>query len=318
MKISEIPVVILAAGKGTRLGSEFDGKNKTLLPFNENYTLLDLLLYQLISFGVKSIIIIGGYRFEILKNYIINLKQNFREKKIFEEISEKFIQCNLEIIKARDDYEKGPLYTLLSISKYISKQKKDSNIQIQSPMSDRFTSDRLYQSKIFTIIPSDTVFSNELLQKIINIELFENENREKNLKEESSACHLFGLMFSREKLKEMKLNKKFSGSCLEFRQEKLVGIKNFVDYNFQDSTECFIQIPIVVISKKFIKFSETLLKLGINKLAMVINEFRKNDNDISMHVIQLENSSDFFTDVDTIKNYSKLIEKIDDFKKLKK
>lgn len=312
MKISEIPVIILAAGKGTRLGSKFDGKNKLLLPFNEDYTLLDLLLYSLISFDVKSIIIIGGYRFGILKNYIRDLKQNFKGKKIFADISDKFAQCDINVIRARDDYEKGPLYTLLTINKFIFEKKFNSIIRDEKLSSNHFTSNHLRQSKYFTIIPSDTVFSKELLQNILNMDFNGPDYEKKNVNEKIPTCYLFGLRFSKEKLLELNKSKAYSGSYLLFSQEIFKEIKNFNNFQPRDDQDCFIQIPLVIISKEFLKFTETLLDSGIKKLASAINKFREIGN-ISTHIIPFKESSFFFEDIDTIENFKNVIEKNEDF-----
>ena len=47
MQVKDHPAVILAAGKGRRLGNQFGGLNKTLLPLFDEYTILDILLFEI-------------------------------------------------------------------------------------------------------------------------------------------------------------------------------------------------------------------------------------------------------------------------------
>jgi dTDP-glucose pyrophosphorylase len=53
MKINEYPVVILAAGSGTRI-QEVGMMNKTLLPIYKQNTIFDILIYKLIKAKVKD------------------------------------------------------------------------------------------------------------------------------------------------------------------------------------------------------------------------------------------------------------------------
>lgn len=71
-------VVILAAGRGSRMKSETVSKPKCLIEFKEK-SLLENALDNLSSFfEVKDILIIGGYKSELLGDYWPLIRNNYR------------------------------------------------------------------------------------------------------------------------------------------------------------------------------------------------------------------------------------------------
>lgn len=67
--------VILAAGKGTRLSPLTDEKPKCMVQF-KNKPIIDYIIDNALSAGIqeKDMVVIGGYKFEILKNHLQKYK----------------------------------------------------------------------------------------------------------------------------------------------------------------------------------------------------------------------------------------------------
>ena len=80
-------VVILAAGKGSRMGEITSNNHKSLLPINENDSFLTHLLHQLNEYQLSKVVIITGYLSnmieEVVKDYQLNIevvKNNLYDK----------------------------------------------------------------------------------------------------------------------------------------------------------------------------------------------------------------------------------------------
>ena len=67
--------IILAAGRGSRMGQLTNDKPKCLLMINGK-TLIELQITAITNAGIKDIAIVTGYKAEMLKSYG-NLKQEF-------------------------------------------------------------------------------------------------------------------------------------------------------------------------------------------------------------------------------------------------
>ena len=61
--------VILAAGKGSRLGNLTDDTPKSMLKLNDNHTLLSYNIMQLSEAGIDSIILVSGYQSQKIEEY---------------------------------------------------------------------------------------------------------------------------------------------------------------------------------------------------------------------------------------------------------
>ena len=66
--LSQIPLVILAGGKGTRLQNKIKKIPKPLLKI-KNKNLLEIIIQHYRNFGVKNIFVAAGFRHKIISNY---------------------------------------------------------------------------------------------------------------------------------------------------------------------------------------------------------------------------------------------------------
>jgi len=66
--LSEIPLVILAGGKGTRLQNKIKKIPKPLLKIKKK-NLLEIIIQHYRNFGVKKIFVAAGFRHKIITNY---------------------------------------------------------------------------------------------------------------------------------------------------------------------------------------------------------------------------------------------------------
>ena len=86
------PVVLMAGGLGTRLGSITKNKPKPLVNLTKDSSIIDLILNNLISQGVKEVFITLNYKADqiidhVSKNYLNKIKTNFvTEKKDLEQL----------------------------------------------------------------------------------------------------------------------------------------------------------------------------------------------------------------------------------------
>jgi len=93
-------VIILAAGKGSRLSKYTKNVPKALLPIKYGQTILERMLRQLQNNGVQEIVIVIGY-------------QSDNSIKIIEEISENFQNINIQITINKEYETTGTLKSLL-------------------------------------------------------------------------------------------------------------------------------------------------------------------------------------------------------------
>ncbi len=68
--LSEIDIIVLAGGLGTRLHSVLPDQPKILAPIGDNRTYLDFLLSWLKSQGAKRVIFALGHKAEMVKDYL--------------------------------------------------------------------------------------------------------------------------------------------------------------------------------------------------------------------------------------------------------
>jgi len=69
--------VILAAGKGSRLGNLTNDTPKSMLKLNENHTLLSYSIMQLSEAGIESIILVSGYQSQKIEDYARELAKMY-------------------------------------------------------------------------------------------------------------------------------------------------------------------------------------------------------------------------------------------------
>ncbi|OVE82339.1 hypothetical protein BVY03_01110 [bacterium K02(2017)] len=116
-------LVILAAGQGIRLGAEAQSRPKSLVPIYNDTTYLSLQINQFKKFNFSKIIIVGGYGYEDLKQFLAT-QTKFKSQLIYNK-----------------DYKKGNLYTVLTAKELITEDFYLFN-------ADHFYSENNYQ-KIF-------------------------------------------------------------------------------------------------------------------------------------------------------------------------
>ncbi len=97
--------IILAAGKGSRLGKETDAKPKCLVTVDDK-SILDHQLALFESVGIQDIIIVVGFKKEIIRQHLAlydHLNFTFIENNHFEQTNTAF-SLNLALKNCRDDF----------------------------------------------------------------------------------------------------------------------------------------------------------------------------------------------------------------------
>jgi len=132
-----LSAVILSAGTGSRIKEYSSNKPKPLLTINalNEKPLLQTTIETLIKLCIKEIYIVSGYKYKKIKNFISSLYEKENQQKI-----------QLKLVDARPNYEKGPLYSFLSII--------ESHIYIKN--------------KYILVLPGDTYFEYELIENAMN------------------------------------------------------------------------------------------------------------------------------------------------------
>ena len=130
-----ISVIILCAGEGIRMGKSSQEVPKPLIkiPSLNNIPILQHTIKNLEDLGINKIFIVKGHLGKQIDAFIASLNKN------------------IKIIDSKDEYKKGPLYSLLSVLNYEKKYK-----------SNNFLSEKT----IHVVIPGDSIFDFSLLNSI--------------------------------------------------------------------------------------------------------------------------------------------------------
>ncbi len=292
MQVKDNPAVILAAGKGKRLGNQFGGLNKTLLPLFDEHTILDLLLFKIISQGVSQVKIIAGYKSGNLSSYIKSLKENFKNKRFLASISQLFLNCDIVFYKARKDYIKGPLYTLLTLNQL-------------PPISsdDQFKSDRSY----LTVIPSDTIFYGDILEQIFSLIINKEGIEAKN--PDLEQCHLFAIKITHLSVKSLVEHQNFSFTSIKIREDNTIKFEKYRKRKVVNEHDYLVLLPVSFVSREFIKYSKSILGRGITKIIDAVENFLKDGNKIRIHTINYDfEGMAPFIDIDDLSTYNRVLE----------
>jgi len=255
--------IILCAGKGTRIAKEYSSIPKTLIKVK---SINDKTILEIILDGLTEIddlnqywIVIGylGNKISSHITYLISHNQKLKNK--------------IKIINAIEEYEKGPLYSLLSV----------------------LSTDLINANQLYLIIPGDTIFEDEIIieaskiiknhksnrpiifyQVINRMQFQDKSNSNKTVRIlETSTVYENGNSF--EILKNINENIKISD----------LRVKNFKQI-----------LPIFALNYDFlVLLSKLAPKLTVNTISEAINTIK---TDYQIQVYKIETKSNFF-DIDT-------------------
>jgi len=315
--------------------------NKFLLPINEYYTNFDYLIFNLVQLGIKKIIIITGFNFENIFNYIKNFKnliQKYIELPIFNFLHNKYDEFQIYGIKADDIYIKGPLYSFLTLKKFIPKKiellykirpKNYDNDEDEDDLDEEidledFEDYELFNlenvcsnkdikelqinelySDFYLILPSDTFFQSSLLKNIANKFNYQiSFLSESNIKK---YCYIFGFdeikspninFMSDENIKNYKSSIWYQNKHLN-KIVKIGELPHKILKNYR-----FIQmIPIMIVSIPFILFIENLTEIQYNKIIDVLNIYNKMSKNVQSFHIKFNLNEIPFIDFDNLETY---------------
>ena len=132
LSFKELPILLLCAGKGSRMSSEAKGLHKSLVPLRQGTPgSLELLIRTFNRLRISSIYVVVGHKKEQILEKLESLTVAYTD---------------LIPIDAADEYEDGPLYSFLSAK------------------------DHLVSMPLFAILPADTIFHPALFDTLRNIE----------------------------------------------------------------------------------------------------------------------------------------------------
>ena len=261
--------VILCAGKGTRLGKLTQKVPKPLIRLKSlnNNSILSYLIKNLINLQVNTIVLITGHlneKIEAFVNSLINDNQKFQGK--------------LTLIHSGNDYEKGPLYSLLSI--------------IQNKKIFR-------EGNIYVILPGDTIFERALLKEAFSL-IYENIDII-----QSKPCIFFQDMQASDLINSYKQNKKLIAKFIsildseDVKKELMVKEIKKIDLISVPKVRCFkLVVPILILSYRFIKiFDKLSVSNPVGEIREILNIYLHKQNQ-TMFPFKLNSKSRFY-DIDT-------------------
>jgi len=258
----KLQVVILCAGEGTRFREINSKIPKSLIQIQsmDNKPLLGIIIENLLSQGLNSIVIILGSMGKAIESYISNLKSQ-----------NPILNSRIIILNAHPDYKKGPLFTFLTILDYPEISKKENN---------------------FLIFPGDTVFDQILLNDVIMVLMKEIEKFQGNpiifykrvkTSDINKKTHLISII------------KTIKNRDIEI----LVRIEEIEVSNISEKTYIDHIIPIFFLNYEFLLLiSQTLKSSHSNKISDILNEVcNKNLQEVIACEITSKGS---FYDIDTV------------------
>lgn len=264
--------VILCAGKGTRLEKLTKKVPKPLIRLKSlnNNSILSYLIKNLINLQVNTIVLITGHLNEKIEAFVNCFIEDNRE-----------FQGVLTLIHSGSDYEKGPLYSLLSL------------IQNKKIFRD---------GNIYVILPGDTIFEKALLKEAFSL-IYENLDII-----QSKPCIFFQDMQAGNLINSYKQNKKSITKFISILDSEDVK-KGFIvkeirkdDLN-SASKEQYIKlvVPILILSYKFIKiFNELSVNNPVGEIREILNIYLQKQTIFPFKL----NSKNRFYDIDTLDDLS--------------
>jgi NDP-sugar pyrophosphorylase family protein len=257
MQVKDLPVVMLAAGMSTRFNLEHRFTHKSLLQIDCENRIFDLILDGLIQNAVSQIDILLGYKSNEFEQYLHSDKYSNMKN------------LHLNSILARDDYVKGPAFTLLSLI----------------PELDESSGD-------FVVVPSDTIFHPTILDQIFSYEIDQSSNQ----------CFLFTVQLSVTSISHINQNISFSPHFID-RTPILYSLVE------KEETPQYIKefyIPILILSRSFLNFINNPENRISGKIIYNLEKYHENTG--NCHVIRLKYDLDIppFLDIDTSNIYNTL------------
>ena len=101
--------IILAGGKGTRLAEYTSKVPKPMVKLN-NKPIITYIIEHYIKFGVKEILIAGGYKYHLLKKYFLSNKKKYPNVKVLDTGLNSL--TGKRILKLKKNFKKGEVFFL--------------------------------------------------------------------------------------------------------------------------------------------------------------------------------------------------------------
>jgi len=252
-------VIILCAGKGTRLGKITKFIPKPLIKIEKlnNKPLLFHIISTLNNSNFKNLVIVKGYLGKKIEKYISSLQNN-----------PKFSELNLITVDAGEDYKKGPFYSLLSI-KNIDKIFNDNK-------------------NLYLVIPGDTIFDSEFFKVIFKFIL----RKETSLYENTIIFYqktTVKKIRNKEIIPTLKINPSTENILEKISLIKTSEVNNEKQINLLYPLVLIPHRSLLRIFQKSTKFSGTTIREWINYHS-------REENKISAYEIEREYN---FFDIDT-------------------
>ena len=232
----KLRVVILCAGEGTRFRDINSTIPKSLIQIQsmDNKSLLNIIIDDLLSQGLKNIIIILGSKGKVIESYISSMKRQ-----------DPFLNSGIITLNAHPDYKKGPLFTFLTILDYPEIIKKENN---------------------FLVFPGDTMFDQVLLNDIIIILMKEVE------KFQGKPIIFYNRVRASEINKKRHLISRVK-TIKKRGIETLIRIEEIEVSNISEKTYIDQIIPIFFLNYEFLLLISQILKSShSNKISEILNE----------------------------------------------
>jgi NDP-sugar pyrophosphorylase family protein len=264
--------IILCAGKGTRIANKYSSIPKTLIKVKsfDDKPILEILLDRLNKIAnINQNWIVIGYLGKKINSYVNRLISYG-----------KITKNKIRVVDAIEDYEKGPLYSLLSVlsSKWIN------------------------SNQSYLIIPGDTVFEIEILLEASKIIQNHNSKRPLIFYQVLNDMEFKNKMKSAKTVRIIETSTKYENSnTIEILNKFYEKIK-ISDLNIRTFKQV---MPIFALDYDFLLLLANVVpKLNVNTIYEALNAIKK---DYQIQACKIETNGKFF-DIDTeidLKNLNK-------------
>jgi NDP-sugar pyrophosphorylase family protein len=279
----KIICILLCAGEGTRISNHIGKIPKPLirLTYIQNKPILYDTINKLLKFDIEKVIIITGYLKQNIEEYIKNLTTQSKQ------LSDKIILYDSDF-----EYQKGPLYSFLSITRSLYYFKEDIT---------------------YILLPGDTIFDLEILYEILN--------QQYRVIDKYKSCCLIPFRKIRVSILKQIYKKSIDNSKVLITIAKIRTkngqkyLKKIIQKNLSTLSKrknMFQIIPCFMFNFNFMKKIIThSTKLKINTIREAINLVSKNGSEIYLHEL---NQNLHFFDIDTyqdLENLNSIKKKVD-------